>query len=140
MRCNMLLACAAHSLLKKCKLVTVVPDRVPIQGRCLCKLYFSFAWCVCMCVCKLIMLMLFLFCHIAMATVPSRCNGGRVRQSYLFSPLYPAITLSLSPSHFISALSLPLLLHLLLPSLALSLPSCLPSSPLPSLLSSFSPL
>lgn len=116
---------AQHFLLKKYKLVTVVPAGVPIRRRRLCKLYFSFS----VCVCELIMLMLSLFCHIAMATVPSRCNGGRVQQSYLFSPsLHPAITLSLPPSHFISALSLPLSLHLLPSSLALSLPSCLPPS------------
>lgn len=48
------------------------------------------AW-VRVCVQKLIMLVLSFFCHIAMVTVPSQGNGGRMRQSYLFSSLlfYP---------------------------------------------------
>lgn len=92
--------------------------------------------CKCVWVLKLIMLVLSFFCHIAMATVPSRGNGGRVRQSYLFSPfpslpsfLQPPITLSFPPSlHLPSSLpsssrnlSLPLLSISFLPLLFLPL-------------------
>lgn len=109
--------------LEKYELVTtVICETVNVEGM---RVQIAVFVCARVCLWKLIMLMLSFFCHIAMATVPSRCNGGRVRQSYLFSPspsLHPPITLSFPPSHFIFALSL-----LQPPSLRLSPLHLLPS-------------